>query len=73
VDTRLNLPGELVMPAEIGIGASVTGLCLREDIEIKYNFLVTRFVKKQLQEALATLVARSVVKTQLQEAAARNH
>jgi hypothetical protein len=67
-----NLPGEPVMPAEIGIGAPVTGLYLREDIEIKCNFLVTRFVKKQLQDALATLVARLVVKTQLQEASHRN-
>ncbi len=60
------------MPAEIGIGAPVTGLYLREDIEIKCNFLVTRFVKKQLQDALATLVARLVVKAQLQEASYRN-
>jgi hypothetical protein len=67
-----NLPGEPVMPAEIGIGAPISGLYLREDIEIKCNFLVTRFVKKQLQDALATLVARLAVKAQLQAAAQRN-
>jgi hypothetical protein len=67
-----NLPGEPVQPAEIGIGAPIQGLYLREDIEIKCNFMVTRFVKKQLKDALATLVARLVVKTQLQEAGHRN-
>jgi len=67
-----NLPGEPVQPAEIGIGAPISGLYLREDIEIKCNFMVTRFVKKQLKDALSTLVARLVVKTQLQEASYRN-
>jgi hypothetical protein len=67
-----NLPGEPIQPAEIGIGAPITGLYLREDIEIKCNFIVTRFVKKQLKDALATLVARLVVKSQLQEAAQNN-
>lgn len=33
---------------------------------------MTRFVRKQLKDALATLVARLVVKAQLQEAAAAN-
>ncbi|PMD36802.1 hypothetical protein L207DRAFT_379617, partial [Hyaloscypha variabilis F] len=67
-----NLPGEPVQPAEIGIGAPISGLYLREDIELKCNFMVTRFVKKQLKDALATLVARLVVKAQLQEASYRN-
>ena len=67
-----NLPGEPIQPAEIGIGAPISGLYLREDIEIKCNFLMARFVKRQLKEACATLVARLVVKTQLQEAAMNN-
>ena len=67
-----NLPGEPIQPAEIGIGAPISGLYLREDIEIKCNFLVARFVKKQLKDACATLVARLAVKTQLQEAAHNN-
>ncbi|KAH7360898.1 hypothetical protein BKA65DRAFT_422348 [Rhexocercosporidium sp. MPI-PUGE-AT-0058] len=67
-----NMPGEPVMPAEIGIGAPITGLYLREDVEMKCNFLMTRFVRKTLKDALATLVARLVVKAQLQEAAETN-
>jgi len=68
-----NLPHEPVQPAEIGIGAPITGLYLREDVEIKCNFLVTRFVKKTLKDSLSTLVARLLVKSQLQEAVATNH
>jgi len=81
-----NMPGEPVMPAEIGIGAPISGLYLREDVEsefiscfgslltdvVKCNFLMTRFVRKTLKDALATLVARLVVKAQLQEAAEAN-
>jgi len=67
-----NLPGEVVQPPEIGIGAPVTGLYLREDVEIKCNILMTRFVKNQLKDALATLVARLMVKANLQEAVAAN-
>jgi len=68
-----NLPNEPVQPAEIGIGAPISGLYLREDVEIKCNFLVTRFVRQTLKDALATLVARLVVKSQLLEAVAANH
>ncbi|CZR54662.1 uncharacterized protein PAC_04546 [Phialocephala subalpina] len=67
-----NAPGEPVQPAEIGIGAPVSGLYLREDVELKCNFMMTGFVKKQLKDALATLVARLVVKSQLIEAAETN-
>ena len=68
-----NLPHEPVQPAEIGIGAPISGLYLREDVEIKCNFMMTRFVKKTLKDALAALVARLLVKSQLQEAVAANH
>jgi len=67
-----NAPGEPVQPAEIGIGAPISGLYLREDVEMKCNFLMTRFVKKTLKDSLATLVARLLVKSQLQEAAENN-
>jgi hypothetical protein len=67
-----NAPGEPVQPAEIGIGAPVSGLYIREDVEIKCNFMMTKFVRKQLKEALATLVARLLVKSQLQEAVENN-
>lgn len=68
-----NLPNEPVQPAELGIGAPLSGLYLREDIEIKCNFLMTRFVRKTLKESLATLVARLLVKSQLQENIESNH
>lgn len=68
-----NLPHEPVQAAEIGIGAPISGLYLREDVEMKCNFLMTRFVRKTLKDSLATLVARLVVKSQLQEAVAANH
>jgi hypothetical protein len=67
-----NLPHEPAQPAEIGIGAPISGLYIREDVEIKCNFLVTRFVRKTLTDGLATLVARLVVKSQLQEAVQTN-
>lgn len=67
-----NAPGEPVQPAEIGIGAPVSGLYLREDVEIKCNFMMTKFVRKQLKDALATLVARLMVKSQIQEAVENN-
>jgi len=66
------MPGEPIVPAEIGIGAPVSGLYLREDVEIKCNFMVTRFVKSQLKDALEKLVARLVVKAQLREAEEQN-
>lgn len=62
-----NLPHEPVQPAELGIGAPLSGLYLREDIELKCNFIMTRFVRKTLKDSLATLVARLLVKSQLQE------
>jgi hypothetical protein len=67
-----SLPGEPLQPVEIGIGVPISGLYLREDVEMKCNFLMTKFVKKTLKQSLATLVARLVVKSQLQEAAASN-
>jgi hypothetical protein len=67
-----SLPGEPLQPVEIGIGVPISGLYLREDVEMKCNFLMTKFVKKTLKQSLATLVARLVVKSQLQEAAAAN-
>ena len=67
-----NLPHEPVQPVELGIGAPISGLYIREDVEIKCNILMTRFVRKTLKQALATLVARLLVKSQLQEANERN-
>jgi hypothetical protein len=67
-----NLPNEPVQPPEIGIGAPISGLYLREDVEIRCNFLLTRFVKRRFKDSCATLVARLLVKSQLQEAVEGN-
>ncbi|CCU78755.1 hypothetical protein BGHDH14_bgh04767 [Blumeria hordei DH14] len=67
-----NAPGEPVQPTEIGIGAPVTGLYIREDVELKCNFLAAKFVRRTLKSALKVLVARLLVKAQLLEAAGSN-
>jgi hypothetical protein len=67
-----NLPNEPVQPAELGIGAPIAGLYLRLDVEMRCNFLMTRFVKKTLKDSCASLVARLLVKSQLQEAVEGN-
>jgi hypothetical protein len=67
-----NAPGEPVQPVEIGLGAPISGLYIREDVEMKCNFLMTRFVRKTLKDSLATLVARLLVKSQLLEAVENN-
>ncbi|RDL39337.1 Uncharacterized protein BP5553_03677 [Venustampulla echinocandica] len=67
-----NEPHEPIQPVELGIGAPISGLYIREDVEMKCNFLMTRFVRKTLKDCLATLVARLLVKAQLQEAAEKN-
>lgn len=67
-----NLPHEPVQPAEIGVGAPISGLYLREDVDMKCNYFMTRFVRKTLKDALAALVARLLVKSQIEEAAIIN-
>ena len=61
-----------MQPVEIGLGAPISGLYLREDVDMKCNFLMTRFVRKTLKDSLATLVARLIVKSQLIEAVKTN-
>lgn len=67
-----NLPEEPVQPVELGIGAPISGLYIREDVDIKCNFLIIRLVRKTLKQSLAALVARLLVKSQLLEASAKN-
>jgi hypothetical protein len=67
-----NHPHELVQPLEMGIGAPISGLYLREDVEIRCNFLMARFVTNTFKDSCATLVARLLVKSQLQEAVEGN-
>ena len=45
-----SLPGEPIEPVELGLGAPLLGLYLREDVDMKCNIMMTAFVKKTLKE-----------------------
>ncbi|KAK7755554.1 hypothetical protein SLS62_002488 [Diatrype stigma] len=64
------LPGEPPVPVEIGIGAPAQGLYIREDIDLRCNFLMTPFVKKTLTKAHGTLIDRLVERLRKDTAAA---
>ncbi|KAI1770734.1 hypothetical protein F4818DRAFT_251927 [Hypoxylon cercidicola] len=64
-----NLPGEPPEPVELGIGAPRQGLYLREDVELRCNFVMSSFVKKTLKKAHGTLVERLVQKSKTASAA----
>jgi hypothetical protein len=66
------LPGEPVAPVELGLGAPMQGLWLREDVDMKCNILMTSFVKKTLKKAHSKLVERLLVKAQIVDAAMVN-
>lgn len=66
------LPGEPVQPVELGLGAPLQGLWLREDVDMKCNIVMTGFVKKTLKKAHAHLVDRLVVKAQILDGSAYN-
>ena len=67
-----SLPGEPIAPVEIGLGVPKTGLWLREDVDMKCNFAMTKFVKGTTKKAHGTLVQRLVEKSHLVEAQAHN-
>ncbi|EKD15455.1 uncharacterized protein L3040_001827 [Drepanopeziza brunnea f. sp. 'multigermtubi'] len=67
-----SLPGELIAPVEIGIGAPLHGLWLREDVDMRCNIMMGGFVKKTLKKAHSHLVGRLIMKSQLQSASAKN-
>ncbi|KAI0109909.1 hypothetical protein F4814DRAFT_424912 [Daldinia grandis] len=54
------LPGEPPEPVELGIKAPRQGLYLREDVELRCNFVMSSFVKKTLKKAHGVLVERLV-------------
>ncbi|OTA93818.1 hypothetical protein M434DRAFT_30661 [Hypoxylon sp. CO27-5] len=60
-----SLPGEPPEPVELGIGAPRQGLYLREDVELRCNFVMSSFVKKTLKKAHGTLVERLLEKAAL--------
>ena len=65
---RGNQRGEPPEPRELGSGAPAEGLYLREDVEIKCNFAMLSFVKKEMKVASATMVSRLVRKAELLDA-----
>jgi hypothetical protein len=67
-----SLPGEPVAPVELGLGAPISGLYLREDVNMKCNIMMTSFVKKTLKKAHSHLVDRLLVKAQIVDASTSN-
>jgi hypothetical protein len=67
-----SLPGEPVAPVELGVGAPLHGLWLREDVDMKCNIMMTSFVKKTLKKAHSKLVDRLLVKAQILDASIKN-
>ncbi|TVY29523.1 hypothetical protein LHYA1_G001479 [Lachnellula hyalina] len=67
-----SLPGEAVAPVEMGVGAPLQGLWIREDVDMKCNIMMTSFVKKTLKKAHAALVDRLSIKAQIVDAALKN-
>jgi hypothetical protein len=63
-----SLPGEPIAPMELGLGAPLHGLYIREDVDMKCNIMMTSFVKKTLKKAHSALVGRLLVKAQTLEA-----
>jgi len=62
------LPGEPVQPVELGYGVPKQGLWLREDVTMKCNVVMTKFVKGTTKKAHGSLVQRLVEKAHLAEA-----
>lgn len=63
-----SLPGEPREPVELGLNLPKSGLYLREDVDMKCNFMMLGFVKKTLQKSHLALVARLVQKAHIVEA-----
>ncbi|KAJ0309925.1 hypothetical protein COL516b_002427 [Colletotrichum fioriniae] len=53
-----SLPGEPIEPVELGIGAPLTGLYIREDVDMRCNVFTSSFVKKTLKKSHGLLVDR---------------
>lgn len=54
------LPGEPKQPVELGLGAPSQGLYIREDVEVRCNFLMAGFVKKTILKSHGLLVERLI-------------
>lgn len=62
-----NMPGEPRAPTEIGVEAPRDGLYIREDVDMRCNFLLTGFVKKNMNKAHKVLVDTIVRKAAANE------
>ncbi|KAK4450099.1 hypothetical protein QBC34DRAFT_273648, partial [Podospora aff. communis PSN243] len=60
-----SLPDEASEPIELGIGAPLTGLYIREDVDMRCNILLTAFVKKNIKNSHAALIERLKAKAQI--------
>ena len=67
-----SLPGEPRQPVELGLGIPKTGLYLREDVNMKVNIMMTKFVKGTTKKTHLKLVQRMVEKAHLVEAEIHN-
>jgi hypothetical protein len=57
-----SLPGEPHEAVELGLGLPLQGLWLREDVELRCNFVMMAFVKKTIRKAHSVLVERLMEK-----------
>lgn len=55
------LPGEVRETPELGLKVPASGLYIKEEIDMTTNFLLTGFVKKNLQNAHTALLERLIV------------
>ncbi|KAF3912147.1 hypothetical protein ABW21_db0206068 [Orbilia brochopaga] len=55
---RGSLPGEPKEPMELGITVPKEGLYIREDVDLRCNFILSTFVRKTLKKAHTVLVER---------------
>ncbi|KAI9652515.1 MAG: hypothetical protein M1821_008369 [Bathelium mastoideum] len=62
-----SLPGEPREPVEMGLGAPREGLYLREDVDMRCNFMTTTFVKRTLKKAHEKLVQRMIERAHIKE------
>ena len=67
------LPGEPLQPVEIGLGVPKQGLWLREDVDMKCNFAMVKFVKGTTKKAHGALVQRLVERSHIIEAQVHNN
>lgn len=67
-----SLPGEPIEPVELGTGAPVTGLYIREDVDMRCNVIMTNFVKKTLKKSHAALIERLKTNARLVSATEAN-